>query len=190
MPNLAAAINQQIARIAGREITSRTKTTRRMTAQYRRDIAAFKRQVAALQKAVTFLEAQEKKRVIQQPMPEPAEDIRFRADGLRSHRAKLALSAKDYGLLVGVTAQTVYDWELGKSRPRKQQVAKVASVRGIGKREAPKRLEMLGGLPGAKRGEYSQTAEEFIHVAGEEPKSYDQCPDQRGMEEIRQAGKG
>ena len=112
---------------------------------------------------MAFLEGQEKKRVAALPVPEKVGDVRFRADGLKSHRAKLGLSAKDYGRLVGVAAITVYQWESGKSKPRKAQVAKLAAVRGMGKREAEKRLELLGvSKGGAKRGKYEQTAEEFV----------------------------
>jgi transcriptional regulator with XRE-family HTH domain len=44
----------------------------------------------------------------------------------------------------GVSALTIYSWESGKSRPRKKQLAGLAAVRRLGKREARKRLEMLG----------------------------------------------
>jgi DNA-binding transcriptional regulator YiaG len=143
MPNLNSVLNDQIRRITRREIKSQTKTTKKLTAQYRRDIAALKRQVASLQKTVNFLQGQEKRRVASQPAPAKVEGIRFRADGLKSHRAKLGLSAADYGRLVGSSGLSVYHWESGKARPRKEQVAKLAAVRGIGKREAMKRLELL-----------------------------------------------
>jgi DNA-binding transcriptional regulator YiaG len=165
MSNLTSILNEQIRRLARREIKAQTGSTRRLTGQYRRDIAALKRQAASLQKTVAFLEAQEKKRVAAQPVPEKLGDVRFRADGLRTHRAKLGLSAGDYGKLVGVTGQTIYDWELGHSRPRKEQVAKLAGVRSIGKREAEKRLELLGGMAAQgpqKRQSYKQTGEELI----------------------------
>ena len=166
MPNLATALNDHIRRLARREITSQTKTTRRLTAQYRREIAELKRQVAALRKSVSFLEAQEKRRVAERPAQPETERIRFRVDGLKSHRAKLGLSAKDYGLLVGVAGLTIYQWEGGKSRPRKAQLAKLAAVRGLGKREALKRLELLGGSSGATTGRRRRTsgpsAQEFV----------------------------
>jgi len=167
MPNITSILNEEIRRLARREIKSNTSVVRKQTAQYRRDIAALKRQVASLSKAVAFLAKQEKRRVAEQPVPQEVEGIRFRADGLKSHRAKLGLSAKDYGLLVGVASKTIYDWESGQSRPRQQQVAKVAAVRGIGKREAMKRLELLGGLkqtlPATQRGrKRGQTAKAFI----------------------------
>lgn len=40
---------------------------------------------------------------------------------------------------------SVYHWESGKVRPRPEQVAKLAAIRGLGKREAMERLEMLNG---------------------------------------------
>src|SRR3954462_10486472 len=114
MPNLASALNGDLRRNARREITAQTKTTRRLTAQYRRDIAALKREMTSLRKKVAFLEAQEKRRVAERPAPPAVEGIRFRADGLRSRREKLGLSATDYGRLVGVAGLTIYQWEGGK----------------------------------------------------------------------------
>lgn len=167
MPNINSLLNEQIRRLARREIKSQTKITRRLTAQYRRDIAALKRQVASLSKTVKFLEAQEKKRVGQQPSPAELEDVRFRADGLRTHRSKLGISAADYGKLVGVSGLSIYHWESGKAKPRRQQLAKLVGVRGIGKREAFKRLQILDGsngeaAPSARRRLGGPTAEEFV----------------------------
>ncbi len=146
MSNVMTVINDQIRRLSRREITGQSKTIRKLTAQHRRDIASLKRQVASLQKAVSFLERQEKRRVGEQPAPvKELDGIRFRADGLRSHRARLGISAEDYGRLVGVSGQSIYMWEQEKSRPRKSQVSKLAPIRGLGKREVLKRLEMLNG---------------------------------------------
>jgi len=46
---------------------------------------------------------------------------------------------------VGVSEQTVYNWEAGSSKPQAKQLAALVAVRGLGKREAVKRLEMMGG---------------------------------------------
>ena len=153
MDSLNNVLNHQIRRLARREITGESRIIRKLTAQHRRDIAALKRQIASLQRSVAFLERQEKRRVsgggagaaAAQAAPEAGESLRFRADGLRSHRARLGLSAKDYGRLVGVSGLTVYHWEAGKSRPRQAQLQKVARVRGLGKREAERRLALLDG---------------------------------------------
>jgi DNA-binding transcriptional regulator YiaG len=149
MPNITSVLNEQIRRLARREIKSQSRIVRRLTAQHRRDIAAMKREIADLQKRVAFLERQEKRRVGTQPStPDKLEGIRFRADGLRSHRQRLGVSAEDYGKLVGASGLSVYHWESGKVRPRRQQVARLAGVRGLGKREAMKRLSLLNGKRG------------------------------------------
>lgn len=143
MSNIASILNDQIRRVARREIKAQTKTLRRLVAHYRRDIASLKRQVAAGAKQVAYLESREKHRVAEEPVTSLPSDIRFRADGLRSHRARIGFSAAAYGKLVGVTGQTIYDWEAGRSKPRRQQVARIVDLRGVGKREALKRLELL-----------------------------------------------
>jgi len=69
--------------------------------------------------------------------------VRFTAKGLRSQRKRLGLSAADYGKLVGVTGQSIYSWEREVSKPRKQQVARIAALRHMGKKEVQARLEQL-----------------------------------------------
>ena len=51
-------------------------------------------------------------------------------------RDRLGLSAKDYGLLVGVAGLTIHNWESGKARPRAKQLAAWGAVRRTGKWEA------------------------------------------------------
>jgi DNA-binding XRE family transcriptional regulator len=149
MSNFNSVLNERISRIARKQIKAETGKSRRLTTQHRRDIAALKRQVAELQKAVGFLQKQEKRRVVQQPiLVKEVEGVRFRADGLRSHRKRLGLSAEDYGKLVGAAGLSIYNWEAGKSRPRSEFVAKLVAVRRMGKREVQKRLELLNGNKG------------------------------------------
>jgi DNA-binding transcriptional regulator YiaG len=101
--------------------------------------------VAALARTVAFLEKQEQRRVASPPAPQEGKGVRFSARSVRAQRARLGLSAKDFGRLVGVVPLTIYSWESGKSRPRKKQLAGLAAVRRLGKREARQRLEMLAG---------------------------------------------
>ncbi|HUB27434.1 MAG TPA: helix-turn-helix transcriptional regulator [Tepidisphaeraceae bacterium] len=166
MPNITTALNDQIRRVSRREINGMTKSTRKLTTQHRRDVASLKRQVASLLKTVAFLEQQERRRVAEEPVQvKELDGVRFRSDGLRSRRMRLGLSAEDYGRLLGVSGPTVYLWETGKVRPKREQVARLAAIRGLGKREAEKRLEMLGAAPaGKKRSQYPETADEFIQA--------------------------
>ena len=144
MPNLLSLLNESIRRLARREIRTQTGKTRRLTTRHRRDLAALKRQVAALARTVAFLEKQERRRVASPPAPQEVRRVRFSARSVKAQRARLGLSAKGFGRLVGVSALTVYSWESGKSRPRQKKLAGLAAVRRLGKREARKRLEMIG----------------------------------------------
>jgi DNA-binding transcriptional regulator YiaG len=71
------------------------------------------------------------------------EKVRFVAKGLVSLRKRLGLSATDFGRLVGVSGQSVYAWESKKATPRKAQLASIAALRNMGKREARARLELI-----------------------------------------------
>jgi DNA-binding XRE family transcriptional regulator len=140
MPSVLPALNEHVRRLARREIRAETARTKRASSQHRRDIAALKRLIRAL---VARIATCEKRAGAAAPVLAAAEDsdsLRFRKDGLKTHREKLGLSAKDYGKLVGVSGLTIYHWESGKAKPRRRQLPAIAAIRGLGKREALARL--------------------------------------------------
>ena len=143
MANLAAMLKEEIQRLARKEIKAQTSAAKQAVAQHRREIAGLKRQLREQERRIAFLEARERKRLGQPATTDgKAGGIRFSARSVKSQRERLELSAKDYGTLAGVSALTVYNWEHGRTRPQKAQLAALVAIRGIGKREALKRLEM------------------------------------------------
>ncbi len=145
MSKLVSVLKQEITRLARKELAAGTNVLRKANAQYRRDIAQLKRQTDALSMQVAYLEQQEKKRVSKRVPVTSAEGKRFSRRGLTTHRKTVGLSGADYATLVGVSAQTIYNWEQGKSKPRAQQLAALLAVRDLGMREAQKRLRLLEG---------------------------------------------
>jgi DNA-binding transcriptional regulator YiaG len=144
MPNLAATLKEEIQRLARKEIKSQIGSTKQAAAQYRRDIAKLKRQLREQEKKIAFLEDQERKRLEEpQAADESLEGVRFSSRSVKAQRERLGFSAADYAKLVGVSALTIYNWEHGKTRPRKEQLAALVAVRGIGKREAMAKLDLL-----------------------------------------------
>ena len=143
MRNIAVALREEISRLARKEIRSQTEALRKASAEYRKKIAEMRRQVSELQRKVILLEKQVLRDIPSQVTEGDAESVRFTAKGLRSNRKRLGLSASDFGMLIGVTGQAVYNWEREAARPRKQQLAALATLRRIGKREARARLEEL-----------------------------------------------
>ncbi len=142
MPNIAMVLKQEITRLARKEANTHVGPLRKANAQYRRDIAELKRQLQAMKKRVDYLDARERKR-LKEPVSvsTAAEAPRFSPAWLNAHRNKLGLAAADYAELVGVSPQTIYNWEHGRSKPKAKQLAALAAIRGIGKREALRRLE-------------------------------------------------
>ncbi len=138
LANLATALKAEITRLARKEVKIQTEALRKASAGYRRDIAALKREVAALERRLKSGTRAVKKA---EAPAEEGQRVRFSVKGLKSHRAKLGLSAAEYGRLAGVSAQSIYNWEAGKTVPRQSQVQALAALRGLGKREAAKRLE-------------------------------------------------
>jgi DNA-binding transcriptional regulator YiaG len=143
MSNVAAVLKEEIVRLARKEIRRQTNVLRKASAQYRRDIAEMKRRVSDLQRRVSPLEKQVLKDVPPQVAEVDAQRVRFTAQGLRSQRQRLGLSAGDCGKLIGVTDQTIYNWEHETARPRKSQLGRIAALRHMGKRDAQARLEQL-----------------------------------------------
>ncbi len=141
MPNIATVLKQEITRLARKEAKAHVEPLRKANAQYRKDIAELKRQLGAMKKRVDYLDAQERKRLRKPVSVSEAEGRRFSPGWLKAHRHRLGLAAADYAELVGVSPQTIYNWEHGKSKPRKEQLAALAAIRRIGKREAQRRLE-------------------------------------------------
>lgn len=152
MSNLAAILRQEIQRLSRRESRSLLAATKKASAQHRRHIAALKRQVESLERQVTQLRRRAAgDRAETAATTEGTEPrIRFVPKGLKSHRERLGLSAADFGRLVGVSAQSVYNWEQGHSTPRPRQLQAIATLRGAGKR-AVQALLSDAAAPVAKR---------------------------------------
>jgi DNA-binding transcriptional regulator YiaG len=142
MKNLTDALRAEISRLSKKEAKAQVASLKSASSAYRREIAELKRTVKRLERRLRFVEAQERKRIEKPPPKKLAKGARFSAQGLKSHREKLELSAADYGRLAGLSAQTIYSYEAGKSKPRAAQLAKLVAVRGLGKRDAERRLAL------------------------------------------------
>jgi len=144
MPNIGVLLKDEISRLCRREIRKTVASVKKASAAYRRDIASLKRQVAALQKKSASLEKRTNVAARDSnPRTLPDRPVRFVAKGLRSLRLRLGLSAAQLALLLDVSEQSVYNWETKKATPRKEQLAAIIAMRGIGKREAQERLDAI-----------------------------------------------
>lgn len=140
MTSLGSVLKNEIARLARKEVKAQIEPLKKANSSYRREIAELKRQVALLARQSKVTSKAISKRPQENAAPPAA---RFVAKGLRSLRARLGLSAADFGKLAGASGQSIYNWESGKAVPRKSQLTVLAGLRTLGKREAQARLAEL-----------------------------------------------
>jgi DNA-binding transcriptional regulator YiaG len=145
MTSFALQLKSEIGRLSRKAVRTETTALKKTAAQQRSDIAALKRRVAALETLVKRLAkgAPAPRKAAAAEPQEAGAALRFRAGGFASLRKKLEFSAHDMARLLGVSAQSVYHWETGKSRPRASQLQAIAAVRKLGKRAALARLAEL-----------------------------------------------
>ena len=143
MPNVATVLREEIQRLARKEVKAAIGPLQKKGADQRRYIADLRRQVAALEREVARLVKHAGRQPRKAASAAPESEIRFSPKWVAADRRRLDLSARDYAALVGVSMLTIYNWEKGKSKPRAPQLAAWAEIRGIGKREALRRLEAL-----------------------------------------------
>ena len=134
MPGIASVLKDEITRLCKKELRAQLDPVRAASARYRGDIADLKRRISAL-------ERQNQK--LQKQIPAPAEQstdedrkLRFVPKGLASLRKRLGVTVEELAVLLNVSPQSIYNWQTGKSVPRRAQLEKLASIRGMGKREA------------------------------------------------------
>jgi DNA-binding transcriptional regulator YiaG len=143
MTQFAAQLKNEMSRIAKKELRAETVSVKKANAQYRAEIAELKRRVSSLEAALKRLAKAQPKVDKVSADAEETGALRFRADGFASLRQKLGLSGLEMAQLLGVSNQSVYHWESGKSRPRAAQLAAIAGVRKLGKKQVALRLQGL-----------------------------------------------
>ena len=142
MSTFASSFKAEVIRLARKEAKAAVTPVRKPSGANRKAIADLNRRVATLETECRRLGSLVAK--VPQPQPEPVEGqkARITGKGMRSLRRKLGLTQSDFGRLVGVTSQNVYQWERrnGPIRVREATRAAILAVRGLGSREAKERL--------------------------------------------------
>ncbi len=139
MSNFASQLKAEISRIAKRESRQETASLKKSASQARSDIAALKRRIGELEALVRRL-AKTAPASAAASSADSQKTLRFRAGGFAALRTRLDLSAAQMAQLLGVSAQSVYHWESGKSRPRASQLGQIANLRKLGKKQVQARL--------------------------------------------------
>jgi DNA-binding transcriptional regulator YiaG len=144
MPNVAKVLKEEIARIARKQSRVAVRTLKKPVSRLKKTVAELKRRTSTLERETKRLAGALEKALAAVPAPVagPAVRARVTAKGMRSVRRRLKLSQAEFGKLVGVSGPAVLNWEKkqGALRLRSKTREAILAVRGIGAREARKRL--------------------------------------------------
>lgn len=146
MPNIAKALKEEIARVARRELKKDFASLKQDTVWLKKNLAELKRRTTALERENRLLKTKSS-RLEKETTPEPDELQKMRVTGkmIRSLRKRLGITQADFAKLLGVSGQSVYQWERKDDKLRLRENTKVAlqRVRQMGKREVLAELEKL-----------------------------------------------
>ena len=134
MPNMQQLLNDEIRRLARKEVKLAIQPLQE-------NIAALRRQISDLKKL--YNEANRKAEYIQKKAAEvsgveiTAEEpkLRLNAAGIVRIRTKLKLTQSEFARLLDVSMHTVSAWEKGKCAPRANVKSRICALRTIGKRQ-------------------------------------------------------
>lgn len=143
MANINALLKQEIARVARKQIRTEIEPLRAATTEYRKVISTLKARLASVERELNAVRRTEPAKAAVLEEVSPSGGIRFSAKGLKAQRARLGLSASALARLMGVTTQSIYNWENEVSRPRASQLERIVALRKVGKKDVTRLLETL-----------------------------------------------
>ena len=139
MPDLKNLLNDEIRRLARKEIRIVLEPLMTQIANQKKTISDLKKQIVDLEKLMRKANP-EKIAEIEEAAENEDTKIRLNAAGIIRIRKKHKLTQSELAKLLGVATHTVSIWELGKSAPRAAMKQKICDLRSVGKREINARL--------------------------------------------------
>lgn len=133
MPDFKQTFQEEVRRLARKELKALDEK-----------ISEQKKTINALQKRVNELEKKQAAAVFVAPASEKKQDVsaqdkdrkvRFSPKTIQKLRKKFNLSQKAIAKLLDVTPFTVSHWEIGKNRPRANQIEAISALAKLGKRK-------------------------------------------------------
>lgn len=148
MPDIGKVLKDEIRRLARKELRAATGALVDENRALKRSVSDLKKRVAQLERAnsriskhVSATQAKETQGAAEEAAPR----ARISSRTIVALREKLGLTQAEFGALVGVSGQSVYQWERkgGRLRLRHATRAAVLEAKQMGRREAHRRLEEL-----------------------------------------------
>ena len=157
MPNFALLLKEEIRRLARKEIKSSTDPLKKEIVRLRKTVRELRERIQSAERSGSG--APRRKQAVASDTSESdkrwVRKSRMTAQTIRELRERLRLSQAGLAKLLGVSMLAVYQWEHseGTLNLRSKRREALLSVRGMGLREAQRKLEEISGAAGKpKRG--------------------------------------
>lgn len=145
MPNFGKLFQEEVRRLTRKETKADLDRLKREQVSLRRAISAAHKTINALQRE---LQRVRKGTGTVSPVSDDSEEqsggprTRYTGKTILAMRTKLGVTQAEFAKLAGVTGQSVYQWERreGQLTFRRGAKARLDALRGVGAREARKRL--------------------------------------------------
>ena len=134
MPDFKQTFQDEVRRLARKEL----KAFEAKINEQKKTINALTKRISDLEKKQAAAPASVKPAADAVQAAAPAADgrkVRFSPKSLVKFRKKYSLSQKALAVLLGVTPFTVSHWEIGKNRPRTNQIEAFSALSKLGKRK-------------------------------------------------------
>ena len=141
MGRLEATLKAEISRLARKEVRAMIAKPAEEVRRLRQRVASLERDLRSAKASRAEERAKAKVRTaVQAVASNETPTVRMSPTLIRSLRNRLGISQADLAKLVGVSTVAVGNWESGKSKPRPESKARVAALRGLGRREIKRLL--------------------------------------------------
>jgi DNA-binding transcriptional regulator YiaG len=163
VPNLAGTLKSEIRRLARKEVRATVMPLRKLVAGLRRRVAQQRRLIADLERTT-----RRSVKNVSSATKAAAEEaqIRFSPEWVKAHRKKLKMSRRVYAKLIGVSAQSIFGWETGRTRPRRRALQSWRKLRSMGLRELKALPEMGRGKGRGRRRKAGPAGRRKVRAAG------------------------
>ena len=138
MPDIKAVLNEEIRRLAKKEVKAAVLPLAKTIAEQRHIISELKKRIVEIEKRVSSGKAAVSEET--ETAAETGKKLRLNAAGIVRIRTKLKLTQSEFAKILGVSSHTVSIWELGKVSPRQDAKTAICALRTLGKREIKRRL--------------------------------------------------
>ena len=144
MANIQQLLNDEIRRLARKEVIALEKELKSQLIELRRTVAEQNKRIKALEKAATAAVPAVSAETAEVIAEDEVKSVRVTPERITKWRMQLGLKRAQYARLLDVSPLSVAHWENGDTVPREAQKRRIAELRDLGKRELRKLCEEKG----------------------------------------------